>query len=125
MEQIRVSSNVKRIQVNENGDYITLNLGDVKEIERYQNVVSELGKVIDGLDEAASLEEKISACKSAAENIDTLFGKGSSMKIFGTDTPYPDMIGDFFHQLTPIIAKCVNERKEKITSKYSTDRKKR
>ena len=124
MEQIRVSSNVKRIQVNDKGEYITIDLGNAQKIQQYQDILKKLKDMMDDLSDDDTVEVKINACKEIAVAIDDIFGSGACIKVFECECPYPDMIGDFFAQINPIINKHMNERVNKMNQKYNVNRKK-
>lgn len=138
MSGIRVNNGAKKIEVNDNGDYIVLNFGDhsfpdrffamtdrveelaaeaeprEKEIrERCQEGSLELVRELTALD--SEIHRKISA------EVDGLFGPGTCRKVFGDIVPGIELYEDFFTQLTPYFKQFGEERAQRL-SKYSAAR---
>lgn len=63
MEKIRIQRNVKRIEVNDNGDFITLDFDDLNLPYRYYEMLKKLEK--DRVKFSAELAKKL---KAAEEN---------------------------------------------------------
>lgn len=63
MEKIRIQRNVKRIEVNDNGDFITLDFDDLNLPYRYYEMLKKLEK--DHVKFSAELAKKL---KAAEEN---------------------------------------------------------
>lgn len=141
MEKIRVNTGVKRIEVNDNGDYIALSLSDNDFLNRfftlYENsqklaneYASSEAQIIEKYQGAAEtseacLREVLSiyteAGKSMMSEIDNLFGEGTCKKVFGDITPSFELYFDFFEQLTPYLQEFAKEKTQRM-SKYSAAR---
>lgn len=142
MAGIRVNTGVKRIEVNDNGDYITLSLNDNDFLDRFFGLYDDLQRmadeytgrenairekhaaggeaVMDGiLKETYALYTE--AGKSMKPKIDGLFGEGTCKKVFGDITPTFDLYIDFFEQLTPYLQEFAKEKTQRM-SKYSAAR---
>lgn len=145
MDSLRIDNGLKKIEVNDAGEYIEFSVvsnnffkafsnllqwfesqeqrQDIKEMEEQEEkIVSENGGGINyaALDRVLNIREKIS--KEASEKIDDIFGPDASRKIFsGTD---PDMfsIAEFFEKIAPIIEKYAKDRNQSINKKYSKNR---
>nr|DAP48745.1 MAG TPA: hypothetical protein [Bacteriophage sp.] len=134
----------KKVQVNENGDYITFDSRDsafmdklleiVQEFEanreQYQSKIDEISTMpADSTQEqvAKSLAaSKLNAeiCGRLREKIDSAFHDTVCRKVFGDIEPTLDAFAEFFFQLTPIIRAAQQERNEKLR-KYIDKYKKR
>lgn len=138
MAGIRVQSAVKKIEVNDNGEYISLNLGDSSFPERFFAMVDNIQKRAGDLQaQAAEIAEKCgseseAAVKAAASlyrefhqdianEVDAMFGPKTCRKVFGDIVPSFEMFEDFFNQLVPYIQEYGRERAAKL-SKYSAAR---
>lgn len=130
MEKIRVSRGVT-IEVNDNGDTITMNADDQQFVEKFYGLIDksdaiakELGKKeMQQLSDHEQLKVVIVKIKELMKDIDVLFGTDSCKKIFGEIVPHPYLIADFFEQLKPIVKKHVDARQRKIAEKYNNKRK--
>lgn len=138
MAGIRVSTSVKKIEVNDNGDYITLNFSDNSLPDRFYTMLENIQRRGDDVQgQANEIEEKYSSDKTAlAKNqatlyrqfhedimaeVDALFGPDTCHKVFGDIVPGIELFDDFFTQLMPFFEEYGKERAAKL-SKYSADR---
>lgn len=138
MSGIRVDTGVKRIEVNDNGDYITLNLNDhdfpnrfFAMLDKVQEITTEMEpkeQEIRKTHEAGSMEllRALSALdndvhRAIAAEVDTLFDPDTCRKVFGDIVPGVELYDDFFQQLTPYIKEFGKERAKRL-SKYSAAR---
>lgn len=146
MDSLRIDNGLKKIEVNDAGEYIEFsvtnndffrtfsdliqwfeeqeNRQEIKDMEEQQEkVVSEDGEKInyDVLNSVLDIREKIS--KEVCEKIDNIFGSEASKKIFGGIVPDMFSIADFFEQITPLIEKYAKERNQSINKKYNKSRK--
>ncbi len=140
MAGIRVNTGIKRIEVNDDGDYITISLNDNDFLDRffalYENIqrmaeesnqkgmaIQEKYKADD--DKGGFLKETFSLYKECGKDmmseVDKLFGGGTCKKVFGDITPTFDLYLDFFEQLTPFLHEFAAEKTRRM-SKYSADR---
>lgn len=138
MAGIRVNSGAKRIEVNDEGDYIVLNFADQSFPERFFSMmdrVTEIANAAQGKEdkikeenESGSMEllRAISSLNrevhtSIAAEIDGFFGADTCKKVFGDIVPGIDLIDDFFQQLMPYFQQYGQERAQRM-SKYSAAR---
>lgn len=138
MAGIRVSTSVKKIEVNDNGDYITLNFSDNSFPDRFYGMLENIQNRANDVEaQATELEEKYGSDKAAlARNqaalyrrfhedimgeVDTLFGRGTCKKVFGDIVPGIELFEDFFTQLVPYFEEYGKDRAAKM-SKYSANR---
>jgi len=131
MEKINlVSASGIKIEVNDKGDYITINLADRTFPKRFANAFDNIKKRYAEINQAklpetdalALLDVEIETGRFIAEEIDRLIGAGTCQKVFGDIVPDMYAITEFFEQLVPIIQKCGRERNAQIRSKYSAGR---
>lgn len=137
---IRVNTGIKRIEVNDNGDFVTLSLNDNAFLERFFSLYENLKKMAeestkkeaairerykDSVDANGQLRETFSlyseAGRSLTEEVDKLFGEGTCKKVFGDITPSFELFIEFFEQLTPYLHAFAKEKVERM-SKYSASR---
>lgn len=140
MAGIRVNTGVKRIEVNDNGDYITINLNDNDFMDRFFAAYEEIQRIAD---ESTAKEAEIkerhkeneggtgfmkdifalysNVGREMKEQVESLFGAGTCKKVFGDITPTFDLYVDFFGQLTPYLQEFAAEKTHRM-SKYSAAR---
>ncbi|MCM1327258.1 MAG: hypothetical protein NC094_12155 [Bacteroidales bacterium] len=144
MDSLRVDSGIKKIEVNDNGEYIEIPISDTAFYEKFGALLKHFEQKQAEIEkQAAELEEKhkdkpdndtdmiidtvtlySGLCKDICAELDRLFGAGCCKKVFvGIDTPSTELIGDFFEQITPLLQKYAQERNEKINLKYNRNRK--
>lgn len=138
MAGIRVNTSVKKIEVNDNGDFITLNFSDNSFPDRFYGMLENVqNRANDVSAQAAELEEKYGGDKEAltrqqaalyrqfhegiVSEVDALFGPNTCKKVFGDIVPGIELFEDFFTQLTPYFEEYGKERAAKL-SKYSAAR---
>ena len=140
MAGIRVDTGDRRIEVNDQGEVITLCFSDqgfpgrvFSMIERIQDMAREAeaqeaeirarhsgdGDSFAYLKEAAQKNEEIH--RAIMAQVDGVFGQGTCRKVFGEIVPDAALFQDFFDQLTPYFEKYGRERAEKL-KKYSAAR---
>lgn len=127
IEKIRVNSGIP-VEVNDNGDTITIPVDDMQFMDRYYGMIDEFEDIGSRLsavktdDTKEQLSAIIEECKRMTEEIDNVFGAGCSKKVFGDVVPNPYMVIDFFKQLQPIIGRYAAERQSRIGQKYNSKR---
>lgn len=146
MDSLRIDNGLKKIEVNDAGEYIEFSVTDnnffksfydliqwfeeqenrqeIKDMEEQRKkVVSEDSNDINytALNNILDIREKIS--KEACEKIDAIFGVDASRKIFGGIIPDMFLIADFFEKIAPFIEKYAKERNQTISKKYNKNRK--
>ena len=132
MEKLRIDNGKKKIEVNDNGDYIEFSVGDYGFIEEFgkfaewmqqqeNNKMEPSENTVDGAMEM--LRKKKEICQEACKRIDKLFGEGTCKKVFGDISPDEYMIAEFAEAILALMNKFGKERKQSIGNKYSSDRK--
>lgn len=129
--KISLSRGYKRIQINENGDYIDLQINDATFIRSYAKLYKDIEEIIKNLsnidfdskefDTDKKLElletQQLLICKK----LNNFFNDDICKKAFGTSTPCIEEIFDFLSQLADYINKYSEEKINninKIQSKY-------
>lgn len=132
---IRIKSNTKEIEVNDNGDCISLRLGDAEFINRFAEVMryaqETAGKMSQNVPTGSSnevlafVETSKKECQKIASDIDECFGDEVCKKVFGDCVPDFDLLANFFSQISILIKKFGEERSKerqayinKHTGKY-------
>lgn len=133
MDSIRVSNLNKKIEVNDEGEYIVLPFSDQAFPKRFFDMVESLSsmqKEIEGKstsinDEREFVEFNSDLHQRAKEEIDKLFGADTCKKVFGDIVPGIDLIQDFLEQLMPFFEKFSKERQKELKKKFGTVEKKK
>ena len=132
---------IKRIQVNEQGDYIEIDLMDIelpfkvdntrKELKRQTSIFKNRCKALEkqykdnqNLLRVKQYEAEIDFCKICRKIIDGLLGENASQKIFG-DTNRYGMFDDYFEQLAEHLESFeidIKAIKEDLMKKYKIDK---
>jgi len=132
---------VKQIQVNENGDYIELDLMDIelplkvdntrKELIRQNSIFKNRCKAVEkqykgneDLMRVNLYKAEIDYCNKCREVLDKLLGENACLKIFGETNRY-GMFDDYFEQLSTILESLeidINAIKEDLLQKYKVDK---
>lgn len=146
---IRVDNGVRRIGVNDDGEYIELSVNDVQLTERFAGLLQWFDKKSAEIDEEGSKLAKkygedatiegengintdmvvdVAALRTAVykeccERIDGVFGKDTCRKVFGNVLPDDVLLMEFFEQISPVLEKLAAERGEKIKLKYQRGKK--
>lgn len=146
MDSLRIDNGLKKIEVNDAGEYIEFSVLDndffrgFSELMQWfdgqntkdniNNMNEQAGKVVsengdeinhEALSNIIDIRDKVS--KEACEKIDNIFGVGASKKIFGGIVPDMFSIAEFFEKIAPFIEKYAKERNQSINKKYSKSRK--
>lgn len=130
MEQLkRNRGNIVRIEVNDEGEFITINLADAefpnRFYELYQNVQNRLKDIEEKKPADSNTTEQLEYVrnlnKGNADDIDKLFGEDTCRKVFGV---VPDIYAviDFFEEIIPILENAIKKRNNSIKSKYNPKR---
>lgn len=144
MDKLRVDSGIKNIEVNDNGDYISVPISDADFYERFGVLIKNFeNKQTEIEQQAKELSEKrkekpdddvdmivdsiqlyADLCRYTCAELDSLFGEGCCRKVFvGINNPGVELIGDFFEQITPLLNQYAKERNQKINLMYNRNRK--
>lgn len=136
MDKICIQRNVKRIEVNDNGDIIELNFDDLNLPYRFYAMLKDLAKDRKKFTEELaekfkdiSDEESVDAFVQAErelneymrDKIDEVFGEGTCRKVYGDILPSVEMHMQFFDALRPYFEEEAKRRQAKM-NKYSARR---
>lgn len=128
-ETLRINVDNVVLEVNDNGETITLPLGDerfTKKLYAYVDAMQQNAKKIEESRSSGSIIDIIDADigfhQSLRDEFDTVFGKGAYTKVYGEDILVGvEYILQFIDQIMPYIEKHNNKRVERL-SKYSANR---
>lgn len=136
MDKIRIQRNIKRIEVNDNGDTLELNFDDLNLPYRFYAMIKKLEtdrekftkglaeKIKDMSDEdaaAAFVEAERELNVYMRDAIDEVFGEGTCRKVYGDILPSVEMHMQFFDALRPYFEEEARRRQAKM-NKYSARR---
>lgn len=131
-DNIRIDAGIKRILINDGPDYIEFNASDTVFVEKFYKVVGVFEKKLADYEDRGSVLDQDNrvnddglpvnmadrigfvreVCQFAHEQIDYLFGPGTSLKVFrGAESL--DMIEQFFTGLTPIVKQARDSKVNK------------
>lgn len=130
MTDIRVNRGIV-VNVNDNGDTITIPVEDQQFIDRFYRLIDKLDKIsaemnsdaVKALETRSQVQKLMELTKDLMEDIDEMFGEGCCRKVFGDMIPSPYLLADFFEQLTPVAEQYMDERQKFIAKKYNRNRK--
>ena len=141
MDKIRIGKdNVYQIEVNDNGDYIELDLLDIelpikfinagKTLERETKIYNNKVKALENQykdDVKTYLYKRLDVdrtyCKKMREMFDSWLGEGTSQKVFGNKNRI-GMFDEFYNQLVPILNDIqlnFEQIKENLLKRYNTE----
>ena len=136
MEKIRLQRNIKRIEVNDDGEFITLDFDDLNLPYRYYGMIRRFekdraefaaklaekfkdGSPEENNDELINAERELNICLRDA--VDEVFGEGTCRKVYGNILPSVEMHLQFFDALRPYFEEEGKRRQQKM-NKYSARR---
>lgn len=125
--KIRVSSGVKKIEVNDQGEYILLPLSDDSFVSRFYKLLDEIKRTGEGLAKSTdtpditTVDSIVELEKSVRAKTDELFGAETCRKVFGDVLPSMDLFVEFFGLLVPYFEDYKQERLAKM-NKYDAHR---
>lgn len=128
--EIKSSSYIKKIKVNDNDEYIEINLNDSELLENYTNMVQEISNYsktevsnentevnIDNIEETInSIKKSLSIHKKIAETVDKYIGEGTCLKVFGVKYPTADSVFEFLINYQDLLEKFTGEKLKSIES---------
>lgn len=128
--EIKSSRYIKKIKVNDNDDYIEINLNDSELLENYTNMVQEISNYSqtevlneekesnsDDIEETInSIKKSLSIHKKIAETVDKYIGEGTCLKVFGVKYPTADSVFEFLVEYQGLIEKFTGEKLKSIES---------
>lgn len=133
-------SNILKIEVNDRGDCITLNFSDRGFLHRFYELggniekwaseraaeMKNIGAPTDGSAFIGATKRTIEIDeefhKKLASGINDVFGAGTCQKVFDCETPDVSAVCEFIEQITPIIQREADKRKDKVSAKYTAKR---
>lgn len=136
MEKIRIARNVKRIEVNDEGEFIELDFDDLNLPYRYYAMLKrfekdraefsrDLAEKLKGKTAEESAEELVEAERRLniyfRDAIDEVFGEGTCRKVYGDILPSIEMHLQFFDALRPYFEEEAQRRQQKM-NRYSAKR---
>lgn len=136
MDKIRIQRNVKRIEVNDNGDILELDFDDlnlpyafygmIKQFESDRaKFTKELAEKIKDMSDEETADAFVAAERELniymRDAIDKVFGEGTCRKVYGDILPSVEMHMQFFDALRPYFEEEAKRRQEKM-NKYSARR---
>lgn len=136
MKKLRIQRNIKRIEVNDDGEFITLDFDDLNLPYRYYEMIkkfdkdrvkfaNELSQKLKGKPASIVSEELVEAERNMniyfRDAIDKVFGEGTCRKVYGDILPSFEMHMQFFDLLRPYFEEEAKRRQEKM-NKYSARR---
>ncbi len=135
---LKVDNGVRRIKVNDAGEYIELSLTDVTLLDRFTGLMEWYGAKRDELNrfdadlkqrhaedtdsDGAVIEvihKRTEVYTEFCRKLDEVFGDGCCRKVFGNVIPDEIPIIDFLEQITPIMNRMAVERGERLKARYS------
>ena len=130
MESFRTNAKVIRLNVNDDGYCVELNVSSDVWIKAFLEFSINLEK------KSKESVERIKATDDVSEQVDhilefdeelkkgieTLFGEGSYIEIFGTELVGAEYVAEFLEACMPYVEKRVEQR-EKAFAKYNPDKK--
>lgn len=128
--EIKSSRYIKKIKVNDNDEYIEINLNDSELLENYTNMVQEISNYSksevlneetevnsDDIEETInSIKKSLSIHKKIAETVDKYIGEGTCVKAFGVKYPTADSVFEFLVKYQELLEKFTGEKLKSIES---------
>lgn len=126
--EIKIKSWIKKIKINDKGDFISLNLADsdfvlslIKFVEASQDELKRLESEIKDKDPLEKIKINSEFNKNFSRRTDEILGENTCFKVFNTNTPFSNDIMEFLEQLTEILEPYISERQnhmKNIEKKY-------
>lgn len=137
---INVDNGIRRVKVNESGEFIQFSINDSTFFDRFaefllwiegkEKELEQFGEDNKDADVRNTsvinmlVKKRTETYRECCKRLDILFGEGCCRKVFGSDIVPDDLlISDFIEQITPIIEELGKQRNEKLSLKYSRNRK--
>lgn len=151
---IKIDNGLRKIGVNDDGEYIELSVNDKTLTERFAGLLKWLdeqqeaidrrgkelaekygnGPIIEAQEDggvsvntgalAAVTKTETDIYRECCKKLDEVFGEDTCRKVFGNIVPGTELIEDFLEQMAPILEKMSAERGEKIQLRYDRRKKK-
>ncbi len=132
-KKIKMESTTIKIEVNDNGDFILLPLGDEKFILDFYKMLDEVRKKIntdtgnnpdsdsDPENIIAKMQRMTEVSDFLFERTESVFGAGTCKKVFGEGRPGVIMFWEFFNKILPFLEEYQNEHNVGL-KKYNAGR---
>lgn len=122
--RISINNGIKKIEVNDRGEYILLPVGDDTFIKRFYSLVKETqGKAAeiktDTADVVATMDAVIEFDKELKERVDGLFSADTCRKVFGDMIPGVAAFMEFFAQISNILKEYMTKEAREQVYKYT------
>lgn len=127
MDKIRIGSAIKKIEVNDDGECITLPLSDdgfvlgFYRLMEFVQRTAESAAAADVENAAESVEKIVALEEETRRKVDELFGADTCRKVFGGVLPSIDLFVEFFGSLVPFMEEYKDARMKKM-DKYAANR---
>lgn len=128
--KIRITRGIKKIEVNDDGEFILLPVSDDGFVVRFYKLMDQISGQAEELEKQETaditgqldLVEKIVAIeRKTKQDVEELFGEGTCRKVFGEILPSMDLFVEFFGSILPFFEEYKKERMRKM-GKYGADR---
>lgn len=128
--KIRITRGIKKIEVNDDGEFILLPVSDDGFVVRFYKLMDQISGQAEELEKQETaditgqldLVEKIVAIeRKTKQDVEDLFGEGTCRKVFGEILPSMDLFVEFFGSILPFFEEYKKERMRKM-GKYGADR---
>ena len=122
---IRINTGTVKIEVNDDGEFIVLPLGDDTFIRRFYDLLekaeAKAGDIDENQDVVSQLDAIIAFDKEMVAAIDDLIGRDTCRKVFGDILPGAELFLVFLAELAPYIEKH-RETVDSRINKYNPQR---
>lgn len=119
---LRIDNGIREIEVNDNGDTITLKLGDRDFRQKVSNMFNTLLQKASDFDNQKAQEILDEIHSDMADGINELFGENACEKIFGKINPDEWVMLCFFNEIMPFVEEFNSKRDRIILKKYNPKR---
>lgn len=125
-EKLRIAVDNVVLEVNDNGDTITLPLADERFMQKVMDYIQSMQDGAKSIENTGSefdiIQADITYHTNLKDGFNDAFGERAYEKVFGDDIVVGvEYIAEFFEQIMPYIEKYQKKRATKL-SKYSADR---
>ncbi|WP_298023497.1 hypothetical protein [uncultured Dysosmobacter sp.] len=122
--KISINNGIKKIEVNDRGEYILLPVGDDTFIKRFYSLAKETQRKAaeiktDTADVVATMDDIIELDKDLKARVDGLFGADTCRKVFGDMTPGVAAFMEFFAQISNILKEYMTKEVREQVSRYT------
>lgn len=125
--KIRINSGTKKIEVNDQGEYILLPLSDDNFVVQFYRLMDDIKVKSEDIaaeteqSDIKTVEKIVEMEKDVKRKVDELFGAETCRKVFGDILPSMDLFVEFFGSIVPFLEEYKQARLAKM-NKYGADR---